>query len=135
MHRLLLPLFRFFHRHLWVMYLTLIGSALVFLFFGLKLQFEEDIVKLLPRSSTDNELAFSDIDLKEKVFIQITSRDTTQDVSPSRLGEAIEEYCTMVNERDEDTRYFAGSFYALEEDIAFGLFHPGHRTLLCNPSG
>ena len=125
MHRLLLPLFRFFHRHLWVMYLTLIGSALVFLFFGLKLQFEEDIVKLLPRSSTDNELAFSDIDLKEKVFIQITARDTTQEVSPSRLGEAIEEYCTMVNERDEDTRYFAGSFYALEEDIAFGAMDFG----------
>ena len=86
MHRIFLPIYRFLHSRQWLMYLLLVMSFVVFVAFGLQLRFEEDIVKLLPRSSTDNELAFSEIDLKEKVFIQVVSSDTLQPASTARTG-------------------------------------------------
>ena len=43
------------------MYFLLLASTFVFAWYGFKLQYEENIVKLLPRSSTDNEMAFSEI--------------------------------------------------------------------------
>ena len=107
------------------MYLLLVMSFVVFVAFGLQLRFEEDIVKLLPRSSTDNELAFSEIDLKEKVFIQVVSSDTLQPASTARLGEAIDEFCRRVESRDTATRYFSGVFSALESDLAFGAMDFG----------
>ena len=113
MHRIFLPLYHFFRKHKVLMYLLLIASTLLFGYYGLQLEYEENIVKLLPRSSTDNELAFSDIGLKDKVFLQITSKDTLNPVEPARLGEAMEEFCGMLEKQDEETRYIAaiaGSF-------------------------
>jgi len=125
MHRIFLPIYRFLHSRQWLMYLLLVMSFVVFVAFGLQLRFEEDIVKLLPRSSTDNELAFSEIDLKEKVFIQVVSSDTLQPASTARLGEAIDEFCRRVESRDTATRYFSGVFSALESDLAFGAMDFG----------
>ena len=65
MHKIFLPLYRYFRGHRAAMYTLLIVSTLVFLFFGLQLRYEEDVAKLLPRSSVDSELAFSDIELKD----------------------------------------------------------------------
>ena len=75
MHRIFLPIYHFFKGHKALLYILLIASTAVFGWFGAKLQYEEDIIKLLPRSSTSNELAFSDIGLIDKIFVQVTSRD------------------------------------------------------------
>jgi len=128
MHRIFLPLYHFFRKHKVLMYLLLFASTLVFGYYGLQLEYEENIVKLLPRSSTDNELAFSDIGLKDKVFLQITSKDTLNPVEPARLGEAMEEFCSMLEKQDEETHYIAGIFYTLDVDTAldamdFALSH------------
>ena len=128
MHRIFLPIYHFFKQHKVLMYLLLIASTLLFGYYGAQLQYEENIVKLLPRSSTDNELAFSNIGLKDKVFLQITSRDTLNRVDTERLGEAMEEFCGMLEKQDEETHYIAGIFYTLDIDTAldamdFGLSH------------
>ena len=99
MHRIFLPIYRFFRDHKALMYLLMMGSTLLFAWFGAQLQYEENIVKLLPRSSTDNELAFSEIGLKDKVFLQITSRDSLSPVGTDRLAEAMDEYCAMLEKR------------------------------------
>ena len=119
MHRLFLPIYHFFRSNKLLMWLLMLGSALVFGFFGAKLHFEEDIIKLLPRSSTSNELAFSEIALKDKMFIQVTSRDTLNPVEPYRLGEALEEYCHIVEERDSATHYITGILSTLDADMAY----------------
>ena len=81
MHRIFVPIYHCFQRHKGLLYLLLAGSFLLFAAFGIRLRYEEDIVKLLPRSSTDNELAFSDIGLKDKVFIQVTSARSSAESS------------------------------------------------------
>ena len=128
MHRIFLPIYRFFRDHKALMYILMIGSTLVFAWFGLKLQYEENIVKLLPRSSIDNELAFSDIALKDKVFLQITSKDTLSPVGTARLAEAVDGYCALLEKRDSSSHYIAGVLSSFDTDMAlsamdFALTH------------
>ena len=54
MHRIFVPIYHFFQRHKALMYALMAVSFLLFAAFGIQLRYEEDIVKLLPRSSTDN---------------------------------------------------------------------------------
>lgn len=128
MHRIFLPIYRFFCRKKALMWVLLIASTLVFAFFGFQLRYEEDIIKLLPRSSTSNELAFSDIDLAEKIFVQVTSRDTLQPVAPQELGALAEAYCQELQQRDSATHYLKGMLVSLDVNTAleamdFGLTH------------
>lgn len=99
------------------MYFLLLASTFVFAWYGFKLQYEENIVKLLPRSSTDNEMAFSEIGLKDKVFLQLTSRDTLSPVGTDRLGEAMETFCGILEQKDSSTHYLAGIFCKLDVDL------------------
>ncbi len=101
------------------MYVLMIASALVFAFFGSKLRFEEDIIKLLPHSATSNEMAFSEISLKDKVFIQLTSSNTEDPVDPLRLGECMEEYCNIIQERDSSSHLINGLLCTLDADMAY----------------
>ena len=128
MHRIFLPIYKFFQKNKALLYIVLIASTAVFGWFGAKLEYEEDIIKLLPRSSTSNELAFSDIGLIDKIFVQVTSRDTLNPLSPEELGALVEEYCTTLEQRDSSTHYLKGVFSALDIDTAleamdFGLSH------------
>lgn len=119
MHKIFLPIYKFFQAHKAIMYALLVGTVALFAFFGIKLTYEEDIVKLLPRSSTSNELAFSEIALKDKIFVQLTSVDPEHPADPIRLGEALEEYCRLIEERDSATHYISGIFCTLDADMAF----------------
>jgi predicted exporter len=110
------------------MYLVLLASTFVFGWYGYKLQYEENIIKLLPRSSTDNEMAFSEIGLKDKVFLQLTSRDTLSPVGTARMGEAMEDFCKILEQKDSSTHYFTGIFCKLDADMGlsaldFALTH------------
>jgi len=128
MHRIFLPLYHFFKGHKALMYLVLLASTFVFGWYGYKLQYEENIIKLLPRSSTDNEMAFSEIGLKDKVFLQLTSRDTLSPVGTARMGEAMEDFCKILEQKDSSTHYFTGIFCKLDADMGlsaldFALTH------------
>ena len=128
MHRIFLPLYHFFKQRKGLLYALLIASTAVFAWFGSQIRLEEDIVKLLPRSSTSNELAFSDIGLIEKIFVQVTSRDSLNLVPSKKLGQVAEQFCDAVMERDSATHYLKGALSGLSIDTAleamdFGLTH------------
>ena len=129
MHRIFLPLYHFFRRHKGALYLLLAGSFILFLFFGLQLRYEEDIVKLLPRSSTDNELAFSDIGLKDKVFIQVTSADPQNPQDPATLGACLDEYCEALLQKDTAGRYIGGILHDLDMGSMLGAMDYGFEHL------
>ncbi len=120
MHRIFLPIYHFFQRHKAWMYISLFATLLFFGWYGIKLQYKENIVELLPRSSTNNELAFSEISLKDKIFLQVTSSDTLHPVSSAELAGAMDEYCAILEEKDSATHYMAGILYSLDADMAMG---------------
>ncbi len=119
MHRIFLPLYRFFEDHKALMYTLLVASTLIFAWFASKLRYEEDIIKLLPRSATSSELAFTDIGLVDKVFVQLTSRDTLNPVEPAVLGSNLAEFCEILEERDSTTHLIAGCLNSLDMETVF----------------
>ena len=131
MHRIFLPLYRYFQKHKTALYLLLAGSFLLFLAFGIRLRYEEDIVKLLPRSSTDSELAFSDIGLKDKVFIQITASDPARPLDPATLAAYMDEYCESLLQRDSASHHIEGILYQLDMGTMLGAVDYAFEHLPC----
>ncbi len=129
MQKIFLPLYRYFRGHKAVMYTLLIVSTLVFLFFGLQLRYEEDVAKLLPRSSVDSELAFSDIELKDKIFIQITSADPEQPLDTWTLSDYMDEFCAALLQRDTAGRYIIGILSSLDPGTMLGAMDYGFEHL------
>ena len=131
MHRVFVPIYHFFQRHKGLLYLLLAGSFLLFLAFGIRLRYEEDIVKLLPRSSTDSELAFSDIGLKDKVFIQVTSADPASPLDPATLAAYMDEYCEALLQRDSASHHITGILYQLDMGTMLGAVDYAFEHLPC----
>ena len=76
MERIFIPLYRFLSRRRWLMYTLLILSSVLFVYFGLKVEYEENIAKLLPQTekATESGLAFGNLRVKDKIFIQLHAR-------------------------------------------------------------
>ncbi|MCR5710378.1 MAG: MMPL family transporter [Bacteroidales bacterium] len=129
MHRIFLPIYRYFKGHRVALFLSLILSTLVFIFFGARLHYEEDIIKLMPRSSLDSELAFGDIGLKDKIFIQITATDPDAAPDTWTLGSYIDEFTDAVRSRDSAGRYIVGILSSLEIETALGAMDFGFEHL------
>ena len=116
MHIVFLPLYHFFRNHKILMYLIMVVTTLVFLFFGLRLHFEEDISKLLPSSSVESQLAFGSIQLKDKIYIQVTS--TNEHLSPDLLAERTDEFIDVLCKKDSTSHYIGNVLYKMEPETA-----------------
>ena len=116
MHKIFVPIYRYFNSHKALMYVILAVTSLVFLFFGMKVKYEEDISKLLPSSSVESQLAFGSIQLKDKIYIQVTSAEEMQ--SPQALCEKMDEFIDLLYERDSSTHFIANVLYKMEPEVA-----------------
>ncbi len=116
MHKIFLPLYRFFNSRKALMYSLMLISTAVFLFFGLKLHFEEDISKLLPESSVESQLAFGSIELKDKIYIQVTSAD--EPISTDILAQRTEEFVELLFEKESSNHFINNVLYKLEPEVA-----------------
>jgi predicted RND superfamily exporter protein len=94
----------------------MVVTTLVFLFFGLRLHFEEDISKLLPSSSVESQLAFGSIQLKDKIYIQVTSTD--EHLSPDLLAERTDEFIDLLYKKDSTSHYIGNVLYKMEPETA-----------------
>ena len=115
MHKIFIPIYRFFKSRQVLMYSIMAVTFAVFAFFGLQLHFEEDITKLLPSSSVESQLAFGSIGLKDKVFIQVTS--SGEQLSPEEIGGLTDEFVEMLFERDEKKHYISNILYKMEPEV------------------
>ena len=129
MHRVFVPIYRFFRSHKALLYVLLALSTLVFVFFGAKLRYEEDVAKLLPRSSVESELAFSDIGLKDKIFIQITSADAETPLDTWTLSDYIDEFTDALEQRDSTGKYIRSILRSLDAETALGAMDYGFEHL------
>ena len=116
MHIVFLPLYHFFRNHKILMYLIMVVTTLVFLFIGLRLHFEEDISKLLPSSNVESQLAFGSIQLKDKIYIQVTSTD--EHLSPDLLAERTDEFIDLLYKKDSTSHYIGNVLYKMEPETA-----------------
>ena len=116
MHRIFLSIFHYFHKNKVLLYVLMTVSFVVFLCFGLRLHFEEDISKLLPESSVESQLAFSSIQLKDKIYIQVTSAD--EPVSTDVLAQRTDEFVELLFEMDSSNKFISNVLHKLEPEVA-----------------
>ena len=116
MHRIFLPIYHFFRRHKPLMWILLVATSLLFVFFGIKVKYEEDISRLLPTSSVESELAFGSIGLKDKIFIQVTGAGEKLDVAT--LADRTDAFIELLQSKDTAGRYIDNILYRMESETA-----------------
>lgn len=110
----MISVYRFFKSHPAVFWFTLLISTALLAFVGSKVQYEEDISKLLPSSDDYNEsagIAFTDLKVKDKIFVQIqgvagsdTERGTLMDAM-DMFVETIVDLDSVDNDFDHEVLY------------------------------
>lgn len=94
----------------------MIISTIVFIALGSQVHFEEDITKLLPSTGDSSEsLAFSQLKVKDKIFIQITSKDQGSPLDADDLVEISDELCSAIEDADTATGYVADILAQVDE--------------------
>ena len=115
MHKIFVPVYRFFEQHRFLMWALLIVSSVVFVWFGIKARFEEDITKLIPSTgSSEKGLAFGSLRVKDKIFIQIAARDTSKALDIDVLTEEADEFADILKDCDSLTHYIDDILYTVQ---------------------
>lgn len=99
------------------MYGVLILSTVIFVYFGMKVQYEENIAKLLPQTeaSAESGLAFNNLRVKDKVFVQFTGKG--QVLAPETLAGYCDEFIGILLEKDSATHSIANVLYRMDDDL------------------
>ncbi|MGN1211837.1 MAG: MMPL family transporter [Candidatus Cryptobacteroides sp.] len=116
MTRITIAIYNFLKDRKWLMYTLLIASTLVFGWFGMKVEYEENIAKLLPpsESNADGAMAFENIEVKNKIFIQVTRRDGEEDTET--IAAICSELVDSLWARDSGKGYIGNILSGLDAD-------------------
>ncbi len=79
-------IFSFFQKRKLLFWLSIIAVFVIIAFWGMKISLEEDISKFLPKNPEINEITttFSEIDISEKIIINVSLADTSG-IAPDSL--------------------------------------------------
>ena len=103
-------IYRFFTQHKILLYTLMVLSSAVFVFFGLKSQFDEDLLKLLPASDkSESGLVFGNLKIKDKIFMEMTGAE------PEVMVGYVDELMDSILADDEG---IANTLYRFEPDLA-----------------
>ena len=129
MERITIPIYHFFRRHKWLMWLLMLSSAAVFAFFGLQLHYEENILKLLPQTegTASFEPVFGNLKVKDKVFIQLAPRGfgvaevgCEPTLDEETLSSLCDEFIDSLSARDGG-KYIGEVLYCIDDDMMMGV--------------
>ncbi|MBQ1866462.1 MAG: MMPL family transporter [Bacteroidales bacterium] len=116
MDRIFVPLYRFFRSRKPLMYLCLVLSSLAFVFFGLKLRYEEDIAKLLPSSANDESaLSFGNLSIKDRIFVQIS--DPSGESDTYALSSYADAFADILSAKDSAKGCIDNMLYRIDDDV------------------
>ncbi len=103
-------IYRFFTQHKFLLYTLLIVSSVIFAFFATKAQFEEDLMKLLPKyDESECDVVFGNVKVKDKLFMQMTG------AAPEVMVGYVDELMDSILTNDDG---IANTLYKMESDMA-----------------
>ncbi|MBO4489316.1 MAG: MMPL family transporter [Bacteroidales bacterium] len=103
-------LYRFFRNHKPLLYTLLIITSVVFVFFGTKVRYEEDLSQLLPSTETqESGLVFGNLKVKDKIFMEMTG------AAPETMAGYVDELMDSIL---QDPDHIANTLYKLDVDVA-----------------
>lgn len=112
----MLRLYHFFSQHKWVLYSTLLLTTALFVVLALQCRFEENIAKLLPPTA-DNmtvDLAFSDLKVKDKIFVQVLPKDADTEVSSETLAAAMDYFMQTLQDDPKTEGKIDNTLYEID---------------------
>lgn len=109
--------YHFFKKHKAIFYAVLILPTILFAYLGSKIYLEEDITKLLPATQDGGaaELVFSNLKVKDKIFILFNPKSDTVDVED--LIVSCDEFIDALVEKDDAHNAIDNVLYQLDEDL------------------
>lgn len=113
-------LYRYFQKHKTFLYTLMVLSSAVFIFFGLRVKLDVDLLRLLPASKhKGTNLVFSNLKIKDKIFMEMTGAE------PEVLAGYVDELMDSILTNDEG---IANTLYRIEPDMAlnaldFAMMH------------
>jgi len=126
-----LAIYRFFKGNRVAFWISLIGSTVLFAVFATQIHFEENILALLPKTDKSQQcaVAFGNIKVKDKIFLEVTSPDGS--LTASELAVKMDSLMVMLSEKDEKG-YIANTLYRLDQDDVMNLIDYGTNALPCH---
>ena len=111
----------FLAKRRWLMWLLLITSTVLFFFFGMHVNFEENVSKLLPENdmNTDVGIAFTDMQVKDKIFLQFAAANNN--TSLETLADACDTFVEHLLLHDSTTHYIDNILYRIDDDLTMNL--------------
>ena len=107
-------LYRYFQKHKIFLYTLMVLSSAVFIFFGLRVKLDVDLLRLLPASKhKGTNLVFSNLKIKDKIFMEMTGAE------PEVLAGYVDELMDSILTNDEG---IANTLYRIEPDMALNAF-------------
>lgn len=113
-------LYRYFQKHKIFLYTLMVLSSAVFIFFGLRVKLDVDLLRLLPASKhKGTNLVFSNLKIKDKIFMEMTGAE------PEVLAGYVDELMDSILTDDYG---IANTLYRIEPDMAlnaldFAMMH------------
>ncbi len=111
MTELFVRIYRFFHSHRLVCWLSMVSLFALFGYFASQIHLEEDINKLMPSSRNEDgtiKLAFADLKIKDGVFVLFDGADQQQ------LIAACDDFADSLQ---QDTAQIKNLFYKIDEEL------------------
>ena len=135
MSNFFIALYRFFKGHKAVFYGILIVTTAVFAWFASQVHFEENIATLLPKTRNSREcaVAFGNIKVKDKLFIEIQSAQGTQS-NPDSLAARMDEFVEYMTSTEESSEYIGNVFYTIDTDDIMNIVYYAIDALPCHLS-
>jgi len=115
-------LYRFFASHKIVFWTVLLSSTAIFGYFASKIQFQENLLDLFPKTEKASEcaVAFGDIKLKDKIFIQLVSRDSS--LKGRDLTEKMDCFVDLLAKNDQK-QLIKSYLYRFDQDDKMNLVY------------
>ena len=111
MTELFVRIYRYFHSHRLVCWLSMVSLFALFGYFASQIHLEEDINKLMPSSRNEDgtiKLAFADLKIKDGVFVLFDGADQQQ------LIAACDDFADSLQ---QDTAQIKNLFYKIDEEL------------------
>ena len=111
MSELFVRIYRYFHSHRIVCWLSLVSLFALFGYFSSQIHLEEDINKLMPSSRNEDgttKLAFADLKIKDEVFVLFDGGDSE---------ELIATCDAFADSLQQDTALINNLFYRIDEEL------------------
>lgn len=139
-------LYNFLRRHKPFLWGLLLISVCLLTWLAAQCRYEENIFQLLPQTeNADYQLTFTNLRLKDKIFVQARYKDDDDNAAPERLADAMQLFIDKVTEADEQSGHILYSLseidpttildaaeYAMQHGPAYVDISPQQLDSLCS---